>query len=91
METVAVTDFYHASYLLLSGCALTGIECNPVGVKSIVCTMYFSGQNVAVCNENWLTKQATVNLMAFRRAYAQVHTFIDQAKKGYFRHGEVIQ
>ena len=89
METVAVTDLYNASYLLLSGCALTGIECQPTGTRNITCTMFFSGPGVSTINDTFLSGKAVVNLWAFRRAYAQTHTFINQAKKGYFRHAPI--
>jgi len=87
METVAVTDLYQASYLLLSGCQLTEASCTPSGTKALSCTLYFSGQHLATLEENWFSKRAMVNLWAFRQAYSQVHQYVDQAKKEFVRNG----
>lgn len=83
METMAVTDLYQASYFLLSGCALTGIECGPAKGNNLACTLYFSGQNLEGLKENWFNRKAMANLWAFRFAYAQIHDSIREAKKNY--------
>lgn len=90
METVAVTDLYQASYFLLSGCALTGVECAPSSGKHIQCTLFFSGQNLEGLKDNWFNRRAMVNLWAFRLAYSQIHSSIDEAKKGYFRNADAL-
>jgi len=85
MDTATVTDIYQASYYLLSGCEVTGIECNPSGSKNLVCTLYFQGINLVSLKDSWFSKRAMVNLASFRTAYGQVHEIIDQAKKEYAR------
>jgi len=82
MEQTQITDLYQASYLLLSGCELIGIECIPTG-GSISCSLRFQGKNVNALNDAWWRKDATVNLWNFRTAYSQINSFVHQAKKSY--------
>jgi len=82
METVQITDLYQASYLLLSGCELTGIECIPTG-GAVSCRMSFQGQSLAELTQSWWDKEAIVNLWAFRSAYSQINSYVHQAKKSY--------
>ena len=86
MESVETSDLYHASYLLLSGCQLTGAECSQVG-KNLSCRLSFQGQSMSNLNDNWYQKRAMVNLWAFRQAHAQVHQYVDMAKKEFIRDG----
>lgn len=91
METADVTDLYQASYLLLAGCVLTGIECIPTG-GVISCRLRFQGDGLQRLLDTWWDKEATVNLWDFRSAYSQINSFVHQAKKSYDlakRRGEV--
>ncbi|MBN2863876.1 MAG: hypothetical protein JXN62_11975 [Bacteroidales bacterium] len=90
MEKAQVTDLYQASYLLLNGCELTGIECIPTG-KAVSCTLYFQGTEVQTRLEHWYEKNAVVNLWDFRTAYNQINSFIHQAKKSYSRREQEVQ
>jgi hypothetical protein len=82
MASAQVTDLYQASYLLVNGCALTGIECIPTG-GSLSCRMSFSGDEVDELVQAWFDRKAVVNLWAFRSAYNQVNSYVHQAKKSY--------
>lgn len=82
MDSVSVTDLYQASFLLLNGCDLTGVECIPL-TGSVACTMTFSGQRVSDLVDAWFDKSASANLWAFRSAYNQVNSYVHQAKKSY--------
>jgi hypothetical protein len=82
METADVTDLYHASYLLLSGCELTAIECIPTG-GAVSCRMSFRGQALSELTQSWWDKKAVVNLWSFRSAYGQINSYVHQAKKSY--------
>lgn len=82
METAQITDLYQASFLLLSGCELTGIECIPTG-GTVSCRMSFRGQALAELTQSWWDKEAVVNLWAFRSAYSQINSYVHQAKKSY--------
>ncbi|AHC14878.1 hypothetical protein [Salinispira pacifica] len=55
MEGVQVTDLYQASYLLLSGCELTAIECIPTG-GAVSCALSFQGADSAAMKvDHWST------------------------------------
>lgn len=82
METVEVTDLYQASWLLLSGCQLSGIQCIPMS-GTLSCLMNFVGPRIYELQEQYFDKKASVNLWAFRTAYNQVNSYIHQAKKSY--------
>jgi len=82
MKTLDVTDLYQASYLLLSGCELTGVECIPTGT-SISCRISFRGERVEELTQSWWDKQAEVNLWDFRSSYNQINSYVHQAKKSY--------
>ncbi len=82
METAQITDLYQASYFLLSGCELVGIECIPTG-GAMSCRISFRGERLEELTQQWWDKQAVVNLWAFRSAYSQVNSYVHQAKKSY--------
>jgi hypothetical protein len=82
METAQITDLYQASYFLLSGCELVGIECIPTG-GAISCRISFRGERLEELTQQWWDKQSVVNLWAFRSAYSQVNGYVHQAKKSY--------
>lgn len=84
MEGVQVTDLYQASYLLLSGCELTAIECIPTG-GAVSCALSFQGAHIHDSLERWYEKRAQVNLWDFRSAYNQINSYVHQAKKSYSR------
>jgi hypothetical protein len=93
MDRVGVTDLYQASWLLLNGCELTGIECIPTG-GSISCRLSFVGERLAELQDKYFEKKASVNLWTFRSAYNQVNSYIHQAKKSYERakrHGDLVR
>ncbi len=80
--TTHVTDLYQASYLLMNGCELSGVECVPTG-GSLSCRMSFRGPRLEECLDAWFEKAAVANLWAFRTAYTQVNSYVHQAKKHY--------
>jgi hypothetical protein len=82
METAEITDLYQASYLLLSGCELTAIECIPTG-KAISCRLCFKGRELHQLTQDWWDKKAVANLWSFRSAYGQINSYVHQAKKSY--------
>jgi hypothetical protein len=84
METAQVTDLYQASYLLLSGCELTAIECIPTG-GAISCRMSFQGERLPELLDDWFARRAAANLYSFRTAYGQINTWVHQAKKSHDR------
>ena len=82
METASVTDLYQASYYLLSGCEILGVDCIPTG-KAFSCQITLSGENLTDLSQNWFDKKAVVNLWAFRNAYTQINSHVQQAKRSF--------
>jgi hypothetical protein len=82
METTQVTDLYQASFLLVNGCTIEGIECIPMG-GNVGCRIAFSGEGLDELTQAWFDKQAAANLWAFRSAYNQINSWMSQAKKAY--------
>lgn len=82
--TSEITDLYEAAYLLMSGCTLEAVSCIPVSA-SLSCMMTFSGPGLQRAQDDFMTKQAVVNLHAFRLAYGQVNSYVHQAKKSFDR------
>jgi hypothetical protein len=90
MPSVSVTDLYEAAYLILSGCSLDEVTCIPVS-ESLSCRLVFSGPGVESAERIFQTRQATVNLEDFRRAYGQVNSLVHQAKKAFDRERRVMR
>jgi hypothetical protein len=82
METVQITDLYQASYYILNGCELVGVECIPTG-NSTSCQIGVRGSNLAGLEESWFGKKAAANLWAFRNAYSQINSHVQQAKRSF--------
>lgn len=82
LEKAEVTDLYQASYLLVNGCELVGIECIPTG-GALSCRMSFTGPALSQLTQSWWDKAAVVNLWGFRSAYNQINSYVHQAKKSY--------
>lgn len=77
MDRIETSDSYHASYLLANGQTVEGVTCIPVG-SGVSCTLVFSGPQVLELTDAFFCKTACVNLYAFRHAYNQVQTYIQQ-------------
>lgn len=82
MDQQYVTDLYQASYFLMNGCELTGVECIPTG-GALSCRLSFRGGDLQELTAMWFEKRASVNLWAFRSAYNQINSYVHQAKRSY--------
>ncbi len=82
METVEITDLYQASYYLLSGCEILGVECLKTG-NTTNCRIHVRGADLAKLAEDWFNKQAVVNLWTFRNAYTEINSHVQQAKRSF--------
>jgi hypothetical protein len=82
METAEVTDLYQASYYLLSGCEILGVECIPAGTGTS-CRIAVRGPNLTDLAQAWFDKSAVVNLWTFRNAYTEINTHVQQAKRSF--------
>ena len=82
METAEVTDLYQASYYLLNGAKVLGVECIHTGAGTN-CRIELSGTNLSTLADAWFDKKAVVNLWAFRIAYTEINSHIQKAKRSY--------
>jgi hypothetical protein len=84
MERAEVTDLYEAAYLVVQGGRIEGVDCIPLS-SSLGCRFTFSGDGLSLERERYRSKEAAVNLYAFRGAYTQVNGYMHEAKKAYER------
>lgn len=84
METVELTDLYQATYYLMQGCELTGVECIPAGTGTS-CKIRFRGERFTALERAWYDKAARVNLWDFRTAYSEISSHVQNAKRSYER------
>lgn len=82
METVEVTDLYQASWYLLSGCDILGVECIRAG-SGTSCRILVQGHNLAELASRWFEREAVVNLWQFRNAYSEINSHVQQAKRSF--------
>lgn len=82
METVEVTDLYQASWYLVSGCEILGVQCIPAG-SGTSCRIQVRGANLAELSDTWFEREAVVNLWTFRNAYSEINSHVQQAKRSY--------
>lgn len=82
MEMAEITDLYQASYYLINGAEIMGVECIPTG-KSTNCRILVQGTNLTDLAQRWFEKEAVANLWAFRNAYSQINSHVQQAKRSY--------
>ena len=82
METAEVSDLYQATFYLLSGCEVLGVECIPGG-KGTICKIAVRGPSLDRLESAWFDKSAVVNLWSFRTAYTEVNAHVQQAKRSF--------
>jgi hypothetical protein len=82
MDEHYVTDLYQASYFLMNGCELIGVECIPTG-GVLCCRIGFRGEGLGKLSAQWFEKRAVANLWVFRNAYNQINSYVHQAKRNY--------
>jgi len=80
METAELTDLYQASYYLLSGCEILNITCSKATTGTNF-RIHVQGTNLATLAQAWADREAVVNLWAFRTAYTEINTYVQQAKR----------
>lgn len=93
METVEVTDLYQASWYLISGCEIIGVECIRAG-NGTSCRIVVQGQKLPELSQQWFDRTALVNLWTFRNAYSEINSHVQQAKRSFelnrrFKGGEL--
>ena len=82
ISTVQVTDLYECCYFYLNGAEITAITCEQVNGK-LTCKVTFSGTNLAELQYKYYSNECVVNLYNFRRAFQQMTSYLNEAKKKY--------
>jgi hypothetical protein len=79
-EQIITADVYESCFYLLAGCTLDAVEGIPVNGK-ISCRLTFTGPEILKKQAEYFSGKALVNLFEFRRTYAQVLSWIAEAKR----------
>ena len=85
-STIRTSDLYEAAYYLSEGFPPESVICHRVN-KEIHSDFYFRGKGLDELQISFLTNKATVNLLLFRRCYAEAVNYVNNAKRD-FRHEE---
>lgn len=83
-STITASDVYECCYYYLNNSEIEAIECEKVNGK-LVCKVTFSGPNLAALQYNYYSNDCQVNLYNFRRAFQQITSYLNEAKKMYKR------
>lgn len=81
-NTIQVTDLYECCYFYLNGAEITQITCEQVNGK-LTCKITFTGSDLAKLQYNYYSNECLVNLYSFRRAFQQITSYLNEAKKRY--------
>jgi hypothetical protein len=79
-ESISTTDLYEATFYLLGGCELLGIEATRLN-GAITCRLSFRGARLEELQAEYFAGRARVSLLPFRRAFGQVNALVYSAKK----------
>ncbi len=79
-ECITTTDLYEATFYLLGGCELLGIEASRVN-GGISCSLSFGGARLSELQAEYFGGRAKVSLFPFRRAFGQINALVYSAKK----------
>ena len=85
MDRITTTDLYEGSFYVTRGFELDAVACIPVNGKP-VCQFTFTGPTILDANRRYMTHEANVNLLDFRRAYSQLSQVMAEAKRTYKTH-----
>jgi hypothetical protein len=79
-DAISTTDLYEATFYLLGGCELLGIEATRVN-GTITCRLTFRGPRLEELQAEYFAGRARVALLPFRRSFGQLHALVYSAKK----------
>ena len=80
VESICTTDLYEATFYLLGGCELLGIEATRVN-GGLACRLSISGSRLSELQAEYFAGRARVPLFPFRRTFGQVNALVYSAKK----------
>ena len=78
--SVTTTDLYEASFYLLAGCEIEGIEAERQG-EAIICRLTFRGEKLLDLQRRYFAGEGAVPIYAFRRTFGRVNALVRTAKK----------
>ena len=82
--SIRTSDLYEAAYYLSEGFPPEAVSCRKLN-RDVLCDFHFTGSGLDERQINFLTNQAVVNLLLFRRSYAEIANDANNAKRDYRR------
>lgn len=79
-QTIGTRDLYEASYYMMLGAKLDGINVVEENSKQ-VCHFILTGDVLTTAQLHYFNGDAKVNLLDFRRAYMRLHSMIGSARR----------
>ena len=84
MEPIRTSDLYEAAYYLAEGYPPERVSSRQLN-QELLCDFYFQGEGIQERQLSFLTNKAVVNLLLFRRSYAEIANYANNAKREYRR------
>jgi len=86
---IRTSDLYEAAYYLSEGFPPETVTCRKLN-REVLCDFHFSGSGLDERQINFLTNKAVVNLLLFRRSYAEIANYANNAKRDYRREKKAV-
>lgn len=83
-DTIRTSDLYEAAYYLAEGYPPQRVSCRTLN-DNLLCDFYFAGEKIEEHQLAFLTNKAAINLFLFRRCYAEIANYANNAKRDYHR------
>jgi len=81
-EKIQLTDVYEIVFFILHGAEI--LEITPLTINGkITCQILIGGEKLKEVQYKYFSGKAEVNLFTFRRTFAQVHSWMSNAKREY--------
>lgn len=82
MNPIRTSDLYEAAYYLTAGFLPEEVSCRYLN-RELLCDFYFSGEGLEKKQIDFMTNKAAVNLLLFRRSYAEIANYANNAKRDF--------
>ena len=82
LGTIRTSDLYEAAYYLSEGFPPEAFTCRKLN-RDVLCDFHFAGSGLDERQINFMTNKAVVNLLLFRRSYAEIANYANNAKRDY--------
>ena len=83
---IRTSDLYEAAYYLTEGITPHQITCRTLEKdmrKELLCDFFFQSDEIGNLQGHFLRSEAAVNLALFRRCFAEVSNYANNAKRDY--------